>query len=102
MSSKGDPELFKYYQKSAPEAQAVYQYYVVELQKYDNGEFGHIVHFAYDANQDIARRKGDSKYYETLAAAALSGIPEHAAVLVASNCFPLNNWCYEPVVTANA
>ena len=94
--------LFKYYAKREPETQEVFQYYVLELQKYANGEFGHQVHFAYDANHDLARRKGDSKYYHILSEAAQSGIPEHAAILVASNCFPLNNWCYEAVVTADA
>lgn len=102
MSSKGVPELFRYYQKREIATQEVAQYYVLELQKYANGEFGHQVHFVYDANGEIARRKGDSKYHAILSEAALSGIPENAAILVASNCFPLANWCYEPVVTANA
>ena len=39
------------------------QYYVLEIQQYTSGEFGHIVHYAFDA---------DPAKDEILAAAAVS------------------------------
>ena len=94
LSSKGNPVGFQYYNKREPDSQSVEQYYVVELQKYMNGEFGHLVHIAYDADGKKARRKGDSKFYEILSAAAVSEIAEHAAVLIASDATPLDTKCY--------
>lgn len=72
----------------------MYQYYIIELQKYHNGEYGHIVHFAYDSNADKARKKAESKYYEVLAAAAVSGLPSHSASLIAIDGTCLMNKCY--------
>ena len=43
------------------------QFYVIEIQKYLSGEFGHIVHFAYDENPTKARLKAEAKYHEVLA-----------------------------------
>ena len=51
------------------------QFYIIEIQKYVNGEFGHIVHFAYDEDPTKARLKAESKYHEVLAAAAVSELP---------------------------
>lgn len=48
------------------------QYYVLEIQQYTSGEFGHIVHYAFDADPAKARLKAESKYHEILAAAAVS------------------------------
>ena len=73
----------------------VYQYYVVEIQQYQNGEFGHIVHYAYDADQDKARLKGESKYHEVLAAAAISELPSHAAIMFSTDGFPIMHQCYK-------
>lgn len=39
------------------------QFYIIEIQKYVNGEFGHIVHFAYDEDATKARLKAESKYH---------------------------------------
>lgn len=50
----------------------MYQHYVIELQQYQDGSYGHIVHPVYDENEEIARLKGESKYYEVMAAAAVS------------------------------
>ena len=60
----------------------MHQYYVLEIQQYQNGEFGHIVHFAFDVDPSKARLKGESKYYEVLSAAAVSDLPMHGAVLI--------------------
>ena len=88
--------MYHYYKKSQPSQQDVFQYYVIELQKYENGEYGHLVHYAYDTDQTLAKRKGESKFYEILSAAAISGIAEHAAVLIASDCYPIDFKCYPP------
>lgn len=94
MSSRGRILDYKYFEKWAPDQVAVTQYYVIELQKYMNGEYGNITHIAYDADGNKARLKGDSKYYEILSAAAISGIAEHAVVLLSSEAFPLDQKCY--------
>lgn len=73
----------------------MYQYYILEIQQYDNGEYGHIVHYAYDADPDRARLKGESKYHEVLAAAAISTLPSHAAILISSEAFPVMYQCYK-------
>ena len=68
----------------------MHQYYVLEIQQYANGEFGHIVHFAYDADATKASLKGESKYHEVLASAAISNLPMHGAVLIsAEDCNPI-------------
>ena len=78
------------------------QYYVFEIQKYQSGEFGHIVHWAADENADRARLKAEAKYHEVLAAAAVSELPQHAAVLLASDGAELMRQCYVHAVTAAA
>lgn len=75
------------------------QFYVVEIQQYANGEFGHIVHYAFDENPDKARLKGESKYHEVLAAAAVSDLPSHAAVMFSTDGFPIMHQCYKHTVT---
>lgn len=60
----------------------MHQYYVIEIQQYQNGEFGHLVHFAYDVDPAKARLKGESKYHEVLAAAAGSNLPRHTAMII--------------------
>ena len=71
------------------------QFYIVEVQTYANGEYGHIVHYAYDEDPDIARLKGESKYHEVLAAAAVSDLPAHAAILFSTEGFPIMHQCYK-------
>ena len=61
------------------------QYYILEIQRYQNGEYGHLVHFAYDEDANQARLKAESKYHEVLAAAAISNLLMHSAVLIAAN-----------------
>ena len=70
------------------------QYYILEIQQYQNGEYGHLVHYVYDSNSEKARLKGEAKYYEVLSAAALSDLPSHAATLIDANGFPIMNKCY--------
>lgn len=73
----------------------MYQFYIFEIQQYTNGEYGHIVHFAFDADADKARLKAESKYHEVLAAAAVSDLPSHSAILVSSEGFPVEHKCYK-------
>lgn len=72
----------------------MYQYYILEVQKSKAGEYSHIVHYAFDADPDLARRKAEAAYYTVLAAAAVSDTAMHSAVLVSANGFPILNQCY--------
>ena len=76
------------------------QFYIVEIQQYANGEYGHLVHFAYDEDADKARLKAESKYHEVLAAAAVSETKSHAAILFSTDGFPIMNQCYKHEVSA--
>lgn len=71
------------------------QYYIMEIQQYQNGEYGHIVHFAYDADAAKARLKAESKYHEVLAAAAISELQSHAATLLTADGRVIMNQCYK-------
>ena len=70
------------------------QFYIIEIQQYVNGEFGHIVHFAYDENATKARLKAESKYHQVLASAAVSELPQHSATLLTSDGRAIMNQCY--------
>ena len=71
------------------------QYYVVEIQQLTPGNFAHLVYAESDEDPDLARRKGEAKYYTTLAAAAVSTIPSHSAILFSSEGFPVMYNCYK-------
>lgn len=71
------------------------QFYVVEIQQYANGEFGHIVHYVFDESTEKARLKGEAKYHEVLAAAAVSELPTHAAIMFSTEGFPIMHQCYK-------
>ena len=71
------------------------QFYIVEIQKYNNGEFGHLVHYEYDADPEKARLKAESKYHTVLAAAAISETAEHSAIMFSTEGFPIMHQCYK-------
>lgn len=71
------------------------QFYIVEIQQYASGEYGHLVHYAYDEDPDKARLKGESKYHEVLSAAAISDLPSHAAIMFSTEGFPIMHQCYK-------
>lgn len=71
------------------------QFYIVEIQQYANGEYGHLVHYAFDQDADVARLKAESKYHEVLAAAAISNTMSHAAILFSTEGFPIMHQCYK-------
>lgn len=76
------------------------QYYILEIQQYESGEYGHIVHFAYDEDAAKARLKAESKYHEVLAAAAISNLQSHAATLLTADGRAIMNQCYKHAIVA--
>lgn len=75
------------------------QYYIIEIQQYANGEYGHIVHYAFDEDADKARLKAESTYHQILAAAAVSETKKHSAVILSDESFPVLHSCYKHNVT---
>lgn len=75
----------------------VTQFYIVEVQQNPQGEYGHLVHWAYDEDPDLAQRKAESKYYEVLTAAAISNTITHSAILFSTEGFPLQHKCYHNI-----
>ena len=75
------------------------QFYIVEIQQYQDGTFGHIVHYAYDEDPTKAQLKAESKYHEVLAAAAVSNTLAHSAIMFSTESFPLLHQCYKHEVT---
>ena len=78
------------------------QFYVVEIQQNAAGEFAHIVHWAYDADPGIALQKAWSQYYTVLAAAAVSEMKAHSAILFSTEGFPIAHECFRHDVAAPA
>lgn len=76
------------------------QLYIIEVKKNANDEFEHNVFYVWDDDQTRARLKAESKYHEVLAAAAISEVTEHAAILFTSEGFPLLHQCYKHSVAA--
>ena len=76
------------------------QYYVLEIQQYANGEYGHIVHYAYDEDADKARLKAESTYHSILASAAISETKKHSAIILSDESFPVMHSCYKHDVAA--
>ena len=64
-------------------------YIVVELQKNAEGVVSNIV----TSHETLA--EAESKYYSVLAAAAVSEIPVHSAVIVSEEAFPVKHQCYK-------
>ena len=72
----------------------MYQYYTVEIVKNTAGEYDHTVLWHYDENDEAARLKGESKFYEILSRAAVSEFAEHAAILFSSRGKRIMDKCY--------
>jgi len=73
----------------------MYQNYVVEIKKTQQGDFEHNVFWLYDEDPKTAMLKAESKFHEILAAAAVSEMAEHAAILFSSDGEPKANKCYK-------
>ena len=63
-------------------------YIVVELQTAANGTVSNIVTTHADFNS------AESKFHTVLAAAAISSVPKHAAILMSEEGFPMRHECY--------
>lgn len=63
-------------------------YVVVELQTMKDGKVANIV------TQHDTRSEAESKFHSVLAAAAISGLPVHGAVLMNNHCFVLESRCF--------
>lgn len=74
---------------------SITQFYIVEIKQDAQGEYEHIVHWAWDTDPDIARQKAESTYHSVLAAAAVSDTMSHAAILFSTDGFPILNQCYK-------
>ena len=64
---------------------------VIELQKNESGSVANIV------TEHSTQAEAESKYYSTLAAAAVSNLPVHSAVIVSEEGFPLMYQCYKHI-----
>ena len=71
------------------------QFYVIEIQSYADGTFGDLKHIAYDEDPAIARLKGESKWHEIMAAAAISVLPCHSATLLDTDGRAILTGCYK-------
>lgn len=75
----------------------MYQFYIVEIKKTPAGEYEHNVQWAWDANQDLAQRKAESKAYELLTEAALSNTQTHSVTVLSDEGFVVFSKCYHNV-----
>ena len=66
-------------------------YIVIELQKDAKGVVSNIV----TSFENLA--EAESKYYSILAAAAVSKVPVHSAIIVSEEGFPVRHQCYKYV-----
>lgn len=64
-------------------------YIVIELQKNAEGVVSNIV------TSHTALADAESKYHAVLAAAAVSEIPVHSAIIVSEEGFPIEHKCYK-------
>lgn len=74
------------------------QFYVIEIQTYQDGTFGDIKHIAYDEDPGVARLKGEAKWHEIMASAAVSTLPCHAVTLLTTDGRCIMHGCYRHAV----
>ena len=72
----------------------MFQYYIIEIQKFHDGSYAHLVHYEYDEDDKIAAQKAESKYHAVLAAAAVSDTEIHSATLITAYGKSRRNECY--------
>lgn len=65
------------------------KYIVIELQKNAEGAVSNIV----TSHDTLA--EAESKYHSVLAAAAISELPVHSAIIVSEEAFPVEQKCYK-------
>jgi len=71
------------------------QYYIIEIQQAANGEYAHLVHYAFDEDPTQARLNAESTYHTILAAAAISNTLKHSATILSDEGFPVEYKCYK-------
>ena len=74
-------------------------FYVFEIQEDSEGNYADLVHHVFDEDPLTAMLKGESKYHQVLAAAAISGLPSHAAIMFRADGTPVYNKCYKHSTT---
>ena len=62
---------------------------VFEIQTNPDGQIGTLV------NSYTEQKEAESRYHTVLAAAAISTLPKHSAVLMTEEGFPLMHQCYQ-------
>lgn len=72
----------------------IYQYYIFEVKRYNNGELEHAVDWAYDEDEGMARLKGEAKWHEKMAEAALSDTDTHSVTLIGVEGQSVKTGCY--------
>lgn len=71
------------------------QFYIIEIIQYQSGEYGHLVHYVFDADPVQAQLKAESKYYEIMSAAAVSTTLKHSAIIISDESLPVLYHCYK-------
>ena len=71
-------------------------YIVLEIQKVDESSVGTLI------NSYENRNEAESKYHTVLAAAAISTIPQHSAIMMEDNCVPIKFDGYDHPVLTNS
>lgn len=62
-----------------------YNYYVFIVKQQFNGEYEHDVQWVWDTDPATARLKGEAKWHENCALAALSTLPQYSVTLLTSD-----------------
>ena len=71
------------------------QFYIIEIKQLENGEYEHLVHYAFDSDPVKARFKAESKYHEIFSVGAVSETIKHSAIIISDEAFPVMNQCYK-------
>lgn len=75
----------------------LHQFYVIEIKQYPNGEYEHSLSWEYDEDNDLARRKAESKAYDLLKSAALSQTVTHSVTVLSDEGFTGLTKCYHNI-----
>ena len=80
----------------------LHQFYIIEIKQYPSGEYEHQLYWEYDEDQDLARRKAESKAYELLKDAALSPTVTHSVTVLSDEGFKGLSNCYHNIARTNS
>ena len=62
-----------------------YNYYIFIVRQLSNGDYEHDVQWVWDTDPETARLKGEAKWHENCAEAALSSFVQHSVTLLTSD-----------------